>query len=92
MAGMPSGHGRPVGRGHGQSLNAGLFVVGHGDHGWLSNRALQPPWVEDLHFLVNVQHGGHFLFELRIPSLDIVPNLVRLEFPLREDAMKLGAA
>src|SRR5271157_1575764 len=92
MAGMESGNRRPVRSRHGQRLNAGLLVIRHRHRPGFANSARHQSLIEDLHFLVHVQHRRHFLIKLRVPSLHIVPDLMRLEFALRQNLVQFRPA
>ena len=55
-------------------------------------RLASPIFIDELHFFVDVQHAGHFDFEVRIPFLHVVSNLVRSQFALLQDLVEFGAA
>ena len=85
-------HRRPVWRGYGQGLNAGLFVIRDGYHAQGARGAAPQIVVNDFDLLVNMQHVRHFGLKGGIPALHIVPNLVRPKFALTQDLVQFGPA
>ena len=85
------GHRRAVWTRRCQSLQARLFIVRKGNRGRLAQLSSQPPLVDELHFLVDVQHGGHLGFKVGITALRIIADFVRTKFRLRQNRVQLGA-
>ena len=77
VTGMRTHHGWPIGRRCCQGLNAGLLVIRDRHHAQLPTGLAPPIFIDDLDLLVDVQHAGHFDFEVRVPFLHVVSNLVR---------------
>ena len=88
---MRSHHGWPIRRRGCYSLNAGLLVVRDRHHAQLPAGFAPPIFIDDLYLLVDVQHAGHFDFEVRVPFLHVVSNLVRSHFALLQDPVEFGA-
>ena len=89
---MRTHHGGPIGRRCRDGLNAWLFVIRDRHHAQLSAAFDPPIFIDDLDLLIDVQHAGHFGFEVRIPFLHVISNFVRSQFALSQDLVEFGAA
>ena len=85
-------HGWPIGRRCCQGLNAGFLVIRDGYHPQLPACLAPPIFIDDLDFLIDMQHAGHFDFEVWVPFFHVVSNFVRSKFALPQDLVEFGAA
>src|SRR6516164_8189561 len=79
-----AGFGRQIGRGRCDGLDAGFLIIR--DDGY---RLMRVPafdgLFQNLDLAINTQNFGHLLLELGIATLQIITDLVRLDFLLAED-------
>ena len=92
VTGMRTHHRWPIWRRCCQGLNARLLVIRDRYHARLPAGLAPPIFIDDLDFLVDVQHAGHFDFKVRVPFLHVVSNFVRSQFALPQDLVEFGAA
>src|SRR6202045_3897367 len=81
---VDAGYRRQIGRGCCDGLDSRFFVIGD-DRYRLARFLSLGGLFQDLDLAINAQNLRHLLLELGVATFQIVPHLVRLDFPLGEN-------